>query len=286
MKLLSLNAHSLIDFNSQNQVCALADFIEKERPHIICLQEVNQPIDATVRDKISRPPLPTRADGVSSVPYKSGNFLLLLADALASKNISYDFCWLPIKIGYGKYDEGLAILSVFPMSNVQAHLISKTNDYADFRRRMCIFAQIEALGITVCNLHTSRFDDRDEPFVYQWENIKKHCPSGTHILLGDFNCPDTEKGGGYDKIISDGYYDLYRLASSRVGYATVKGDIDGWKDGKESPDKRIDFIFSSRPFPYDRISFKTVFCGNGQPQISDHFGIFAQISGKQNKKEI
>ena len=286
MKLLSLNTHSLIDFNVQNQVCVLADFIENERPDVICLQEVNQPIDAPVCNKLIRPPLSTMADGVSSVPHKNGNFLLLLADALAAKNISYDFCWLPIKIGYGKYDEGLAILSVFPMSNIQAHLISKTNDYADFRRRMCIFAQIEALGITICNLHTSRFDDRDEPFVYQWENIKKHCPSGTHILLGDFNCPDTERGGGYDKIISDGYYDLYRLASSKEGYATVKGKIDGWSDGNKDPDKRIDFMFSNHPLTQHRISFKTVFDGKSQPRISDHLGIFAQITSKQNKKEI
>ena len=286
MKLLSLNTHSLIDFDAQEQVCVLVDFIENERPDLICLQEVNQPINAPISDEISRPPLPTMADGVSSVPYKKGNFLLLLAEALASKNISYDFCWLPIKIGYEKYDEGLAILSAYPMSSIQGHLISKTNSYADFRRRMCLFARIDALGITVCNLHTSRFDDELEPFSYQWENIKKYCPSGAHMLFGDFNCPDTESGGGYDKIISDGYYDLYRLASKRIGYTTVKGNIDGWKDGKESLDKRIDFMFSSRPLTHNRISFKTVFNGCDLPQISDHFGIFAEISSKPNKKEI
>ena len=286
MKLLSLNTHSLIDFDAQEQVRVLADFIENERPDVICLQEVNQPIDAPISDEISRPPLPTMADRVSFVPYKNGNFLLLLAEALASKNITYDFCWLPIKIGYAKYDEGLAILSKHPMSRIQGHLISKTDSYSDFRRRMCLFARIDALGITVCNLHTSRFDDKLEPFAYQWENIKNHCPSDTHMLLGDFNCPDTERGGGYDQIISDGYYDLYRLASKRIGYATVKGEIDGWKDGKESSDKRIDFMFSSSPFPADRISFRTIFNGCDLPQISDHFGIFAEISSKPNKKEI
>ena len=61
MKLLSLNAHSLISLDAKKQVRALADFIEKERPDVICLQEVNQPIDAPVCNKLSRPPLPTRA---------------------------------------------------------------------------------------------------------------------------------------------------------------------------------------------------------------------------------
>ena len=148
---------------------------------------------------------------------------------------------------------------------------------------MCLIARIDALGITVCNTHTSRFDDADEPFIYQWENIKNCCPKDKHIIVGDFNCPAEEKRGGYVKILDDGYFDLYRLARSRTGYATVKGEIDGWRDEKKYDGMRIDFMFSNQPFPNDRIDFRTILTGEDLPTVSDHFGIYAKISKIKEK---
>ena len=283
MKILSLNTHSLVDTDAYQSADVLASFIEAERPDVICLQEVNQPREAPLADTLRRPPIPTKSDEIFFVPYKMGNFLLTLLDMLSLRGIDYNACWLPIKIGYGRYDEGLALLSFYPLCDIRGHLISKTNSYESFRRRMCLMARIDALGVTVCNIHTSRFDDDDEPFLRQWTNIKKHCPSDRHIIAGDFNCPAEEKCGGYAKILEDGYFDLYRLARSKVGYATVKGNIDGWQDGKKDNDSRIDFIFSSAPFPGKRIEFRTVLNGTDLPAISDHFGIYAKIS---NSKEI
>lgn len=278
MKIFSLNTHSLVDSNAEQSISTLASFIEVERPDVICLQEVNQPREAPLADTTRRSPLPAKADDVFFVPYREGNFLLLLSDMLSSKGINYNTCWLPIKIGYGRYDEGLALLSFYPLSNIRGHLISKTNRYENFRRRMCLIAGIDALGITVCNTHTSRFDDDDEPFIYQWEQIKSFCHGDRHIIAGDFNCPADQKRGGYEKILDDGYFDLYRLARSRIGYATVKGEIDGWRDGKRYDGMRIDFMFSNRPFPNHRIEFRTVLTGECLPTVSDHFGIYAKIS--------
>ena len=114
MKILSLNTHSLVDSNEEHSIHTLASFIEAERPDIICLQEVNQPRGLPLADTTRRSPLPTKADDVFFVPYREGNFLLLLLDELFAKGINYNACWLPIKIGYEKFDEGLALLSFYP----------------------------------------------------------------------------------------------------------------------------------------------------------------------------
>ena len=87
------------------------------------------------------------------------------------------------------------------------------------------------------------------------------------------------EGEGYDSIISSNWYDTYTLAKNKdMGY-TVTGSIDGWRDKKFSfQSKRIDYIFTNKKT--DISSSYTVFNGENEQIISDHFGILLSYERK------
>ncbi len=80
--------------------------------------------------------------------------------------------WLPIKIGYGKYDEGLAILSRSPIIDTDNVLISKCNDYSYWKTRRIIGIKNE-LG-WFYSVHMGWWNDEEEPFNEQWNNLNNH----------------------------------------------------------------------------------------------------------------
>ena len=277
MKLFTLNTHSLSGDDPQKNVATLAEFLADETPHVIALQEVNQIADEVAAAFDSFPLAPVT--GSPDVPIKKGNFLMTLSGLLSDMGIYYHMCYLPVKRGYGIFDEGLALLSTKTITNARCIPLGGCNDYGDWRTRAALLCEIPDLGITVCNLHTSRADDKDSSFLYEWERLKKNLPQKHRIfLMGDFNCPAHLCGGGYEKIISDGYFDMYRLASKPIGCATVNDSIDGWRDVAVSPDgMRIDFIFSNQRYENETVTYRSVLDGVCGEAVSDHFGITVEI---------
>ena len=111
MKLLTLNAHSLHEEKFPGQTEKLAEFLLREAPDLVALQEVNQSAVA--------PRLPAgRRRGftlcVGEVPLRTDNFAVALVETMKKRGTSYFYTWLPVKRGYGVFDEGLAFLSKGP----------------------------------------------------------------------------------------------------------------------------------------------------------------------------
>ena len=57
--------------------------------------------------------------------------------------IYYEWTWISAKTGYGKYDEGMALLSKKPIAQVQQFLTSKTDDYENWKTRRILGIQPE-----------------------------------------------------------------------------------------------------------------------------------------------
>lgn len=283
MKLLTLNTHSLADGDGQKEIKLLCDFIAKELPDVIALQEVNQSTlqkDADI-DHISK--LYRAAATARPVRLKKDNFVLRLVWELALIGEKYYFSWLPIKVGYGRFDEGLAILAREPIYTALGFYISKITDYENHKTRMALLVTFENSNVSICNIHASRSDDPDEPFYDQWKRLIPQISAEKRvILMGDFNNPADERGGGYDRIIESGFYDMYELAISRRGKDTVCGAIDGWRDvGELGEGQRIDFILADF-VPDGRIFYRTVLDGKDGEVISDHFGVLVEIDERFN----
>ena len=212
-----------------------------------------------------------------------GNMVLLKADnhaaavarMLADRGVHYHWCWLPAKIGYDRYDEGMAVFSRAPITAAENLLLSQINDYNNWKTR-------RALGICAGDVwyyavHMGWWKDEEEPFADQW-NILAAAAGAKPLafLLGDFNSEADVRGEGYDLILRSGWQDTYRLARQRDDGYTVVQAIDGWRDAPDAAaKKRIDQIWCSQTVPVH--SSRVVFGGKQEPQVSDHAGVLIEV---------
>ena len=269
MKLLTLNTHSLVGEDSARRGAALADALVEEAPDLIALQEVNQTRTASPVKKLPSGYVSCGAE----IPLRSDNYALFLARRLASAELFYHWCWLPVKVGYDRFDEGLAVLSRFPIDTPCVIPLSRVDSYADWRTRKALLLHGTDTDNWFCNLHTGWWGDAEEPFEEQFERLLAALPlNHTVFLMGDTNNPAELRGEGYDRMICAGFYDSFRLACQRYGEATVHAEADGWRGRAVGRDLfRVDQIFCNR-----RISvplYRTVFDGRDLPVVSDHFGV-------------
>ena len=201
---------------------------------------------------------------------------------LHANNLSYYWTWLPVKLGYGKYDEGMAIFSRSPITAIDNFYISTFRDYNNWKTRQVLGVKIADCDDWFYTMHMGWWDDKDDPFSVQWERFKKQLSIKNHSyntwLLGDFNSPAEVRNEGYDLIKDSGFLDTYQLATTKDCGITVEGIIDGWRDKLEdanaSKGMRIDHIFSK-----EKVSVRSsnvVFNGQNEPVISDHFGIIIE----------
>lgn len=281
MKIMTLNTHSLQEENYQQKLEGFIERILKEQPDVIALQEVNQTIAAPKAPPHMHRGLMQLSHGV---PLREDNHAAVIAKRLHLAGIPCAWAWQPIKIGYGKYDEGLAIICLnHRIRHAEAFRISSVDDYANWKTR-------KVLGVQLCDrddwfytVHMGWWNDPQEPFRHQWKQLermlgekKKKAPVW---LLGDFNGPAEVRGESYDCIAKSGWNDTYLLAGERDDGMTVRGVIDGWRDKIAGPESlegmRIDQIWCSESAPV--LSSSVIFNGANGPVVSDHFGVMIQM---------
>lgn len=281
MKLITINTHSLIENNYSKKLEQFVDFIVRETPDLIAMQEVNQSTCAPTY--ASLPVFSPILDTPSII--REDNHALQVALHLLQKGISYYWTWLPVKLGYGKYDEGMAFFSKTPITDIDHFFISVFEDYQYWKTR-------QVLGIKIANckdwfytVHMGWWNDEEDLFKDQWKRFLKHLPITSPLsklwLLGDFNSPAEVRNEGYDLIEASGFYDTYQLAQQKDLGITVNGVIDGWRDKLDNPDAltgmRIDHIWCNQKTTV-RTS-NVIFNGITEPVISDHFGIMIETEG-------
>ena len=273
MRLMTLNTHSR-PASARHVAALLAQRMIQEQLDVVALQEVNQSRDADVVDQTWLANTGYCAPRGARLPVGSDNFALLVAEQLHGQG--YHWCYLPVKLGYQVYDEGLALLWRGEVQDFRALQLSRTRAYESWRRRM-------ALGIRLqqgwfYSVHFSRWEEEQDSFLAQWERMHAATrDTEPTFLMGDFNCPADECDQGYHRMLCDGWHDLFAKAAVRVGEATAVGEIDGWRDRGGASSRRIDYIMSNDGSL--RVSHaETIFDGTrGQVVISDHFGVLCEV---------
>lgn len=283
MKILTLNTHSLQETNYEEKLNVFMEFLLRERPDMIALQEVNQSADAAAAyDYCGMTMLPG-----CKIPLKADNHALRIACELRMKGLAVGWVWLPIKLGYGKYDEGVAIISPGgKIRNIDICTLSRIDDYRNWRTRKTLGIQIEGCKDWFYTMHMGWWQDEEEPFKDQWRVLNRHLAPVSRMhriwLMGDFNAPAEIRGQSYDWMAESGWRDTYHLAEEKDGGFTASGAIDGWRERISAPDKadgmRIDHIWCSQSVPvkYSRV----VFNGKNEPVVSDHFGLMIELKGE------
>lgn len=281
MKLMTINTHSIIEENYIGKTSIFIDEVAKLQPDIIAMQEANQTAEAA--RAVSGQALGRCSNNQESRPLKADNHAAKVAEALRKAGIEYNWTWLPMKLGYGKYDEGLAVFCRRPIAETNVILLSSNGDYASWRTRYALGIRPAGTEDWFYTVHLGWWDDEEEPFENQWRRletaVKEKNHQGKIFLMGDFNSPAQVSHEGYDLIKKSGWQDTYLLAQEKDAGNTVRGVIDGWR-GKLTQKQmlegmRIDHIWCSESIKvhYSR----TCFDGINEPVVSDHFGLLIDV---------
>lgn len=277
MKILTLNTRSLLDDDYQQKLGWFIEGILREMPDIIALQEVNQ---SASEEEIDVEMLEGQYPVPGCMRIRRDNHAAQVAWRLRQAGIECSWAWIPLKLGYGRFDEGVAILSLGrKIRCVDQFPVSKNSDYLNWRTRGVLGVQVEGLEDWFYTVHMGWWDDELERFLDQWKKLnclltsRRMC--GPVWLLGDFNSPDDHRGEGYDRVAACGWIDTYQTAREKGNGITVPGIIDGWED-KQLSGLRLDYVWCSRPIPI--LSSRTIFDGVNGPMVSDHFGVIVETS--------
>lgn len=274
MKVLTLNTHAWMEEDPELKLEQIADFMAEEDFRIVALQEINQTIEA---DEVADD-LFIKASGESHpVAIKEDNFAYLLVRLLKERGLTYYWSWTANHIGYGQYDEGVAILSKTPF-NSESILVSESTDYTNHLTRRVLKGTLELdeQEWVVFSCHYSWWlSPTGKPlFQHEWDETLHHIGKESkqiHLLMGDFNNESSvkEEGYAYMQETAPQLLDAYVEAEEKIGSATVLSAIDGWEG--HTDEKRIDYVFTD--YSGDIESYRVVFDGQEEPIVSDHFGV-------------
>lgn len=271
MKLLTLNCHSILEPDYPQKLLHFVECIAQWQPDVFALQEVNQ--------TAAELPLTSIPAGYSPcpgnpVPLRRDNHAAAVAKALEARGLRYFWSWLPAKIGYDRYDEGVALFSKRPIRQIDNLLLSKTTDYHNWKTRRSL--GILSDRVWYYSVHMGWWQDEEEPFSTQWQRFQSVVRSrGATFLLGDFNSDAAVRGEGYDLVTASGWQDTYLLAQQKDSGHTVEQQIDGWRDAPDADaKKRIDQIWCSEKLPIKTST--VVFNGKTGSPVSDHAGILIE----------
>jgi len=278
MKILTLNTHSLMEADNDRALQAFVRGVLETMPDVIALQEVNQRQAAAVADaSLLEGYVPVQTE----IPVRRDNYAAQAARLLREAGVEVSWTYLPVKLGYGCFDEGLAMLSLGRrIVYTESFLLSRSADYNNWKTRKVLGIQLEGCADWFYNVHMGWWEDEDEPFMVQWKIL--HCflttkPRYAPVwLMGDFNAPAEIRSEGYDHVADAGWYDTYVRAGERRGQITIPGGIDGWQGiSKVRHGARIDQVWCSMPVTVNAST--TVFDGENQPKVSDHYGVLVDI---------
>jgi len=279
MKVLTLNTHAWMEEDPYDKIEKIVDRIEEQTHRFVALQEINQSMDkARIED-----PFFIKAGGDDpKVDIKADNFALLIVKELRARGLEYYWSWTANHIGYDRYDEGVAILSLHPF-DAESILVSDCRDYTHHYTRRVLKASVKDASEdwAVLSCHYSWWEDGEgrQLFKQEWDktlSLLEDDKRTSLLVMGDFNNEASVKGEGYDRVQETAPYlaDSYIAAKDKIGEATVSSAIDGWNDHPD--EKRIDYIFTDKRKRVE--TYRVVFDGREGPLVSDHFGIEADIT--------
>lgn len=257
MNLLSLNVHAWLEENQDEKLEHLAETIIEKDYDVIALQEVNQTISAP---KVSG-------------ELGKDNYGLVLLDLLRQRGLTaYSYYWSISHIGYGIYDEGIAILTKYKVLEAEGFYTSKSQDIhaIDSRKIIRLKLEVNNRSLEVYSCHMNLPTSQRESQIDNLRRLVDHSHfSGLKIFMGDFNTDALGNPEDYQTILSQGLLDTYQLAKEKDSGVTVSKSIDGWKGQNQG--KRLDYVFVNQEVPVQ--SSRVIFDGENKPIVSDHFGL-------------
>jgi maltose 6'-phosphate phosphatase len=271
--ILTLNLHTYQEARQNEKLQMITDVIGKMDIDFIAFQECAQNKNTAISEGIIR----------------EDNMARIISQRLLEKyHVNYDFVWNWSHYGWTVWEEGVAVLSKYPITQSEDRYVSSNTSTASITSRKVIYASCQAPGgvFNIFSAHTHwRTSLTDEEQNYQVINIKSMvleketpAPDVCSIVCGDFNGNPTSDypwSEGYNTMMrkgeySDTFLEAYPDANQRPAqsiYYTVGGDLPG----------RIDYIFMKKNPRIRSADSQIIFTPGLVGMVSDHFGVLTKV---------
>ncbi len=283
LKVLTINLHSYQELKQEGDtpqqrivrnkpiLARVAQAINDLNADIVCLQEV-----AEWRGDVKNPDVAAFGQGKSN----AANIIKSLL------NSDYHLYMDWSHYAWDEWREGVAILSKTPFSVTESRFVSHSQSHQYWKSRNIVRIEtlIEPFGkINVFSAHTGWWNDKEEPFQYQFSNIAKwrdqlkiNNPESSTFICGDLNIKAGSEG--YQWItqnynVSDAYY---LVNPQGLTDATIGKGIDAI----DSKGDRIDYLLLDDDSHLKVKSAKRLFNKSDYGRVSDHLGVFFTLTKK------
>ncbi len=279
---LTLNMHTYQEENQSTKFDMIVETIAKMDIDILLLQECAQHQDS-----------PNVSEGN---PIRIDNMAYILSQKLKHEyQLDYYFVWDWAHYGWNVWEEGVAVLSKYPILDWESRYIStytsKSIGSWETISRMAIYASIDVpwFGrVNAFSVHLSwRVTETDEEQNNQIKRLKAFVAEKENLTSepvlsfvgGDFNgnpTSDPPWSEGYETMMVnnnyvDSYLEVYSDANfipSQRKHDTVKGDLPG----------RIDYIFmKENNQTYSVEASQIIFTPIVVGEVSDHYGVISKV---------
>ncbi|MFU8790008.1 MAG: endonuclease/exonuclease/phosphatase family protein [Methylobacter sp.] len=263
LKVLILNLHCYQEDRQDDKFSQIAKAIGELDADVVCLQEVAELWNDGAGDWAS-------------------NSARIINDRLPTPyHIHTDWSHL----GFGKYREGVAILSKYPLLKHDARYVSDSHDIYSIHSRKVVMAQINVPHIGPINVFSAHLSWWEDGFAGQfqrlceWAEAKQTAAIYGTLLCGDFNI--TAGSAGYHLVVDAHQYDDQYLAANEQGVfdKIFRVNDPHWQD-YPSDDYRIDYIFLNKTSELQVISARVLFTEQDYGRVSDHCGYFMVFEPK------
>ncbi|MCE7736998.1 MAG: hypothetical protein GPJ54_19085 [Candidatus Heimdallarchaeota archaeon] len=271
---LTLNLHTYQESNQDEKINMIVDVIGNLEIDLIAFQEAAQ----------------YKESNTLYSDIKADNIVYIIAERLKTQfNMTYYFEWDWSHYGWQVWEEGVAILSKYPINHSSSLYVSSATSTSNIQSRKIISSQVTIPNIGDINLisaHLSwRLSETSEEQNNQIKSTKNHVTdfensfSGYSIVAGDFNgnpVDDPPWNEGYNTMIQGGYYvDSYLEVVPNANtkprdaiHDTVKGTFPG----------RIDYIFRKNVTQIRSLASQIIFTPDVVGLVSDHYGVITKFS--------
>lgn len=255
---LTLNLHTYQEKDQKNKFNVIVDFVDSEDLDVICFQECAQH---------------KRSKFVSENNHiREDNMAYIILKKLSQRRKNYYYCWDWAHYSCRVWEEGVAIVSRYPLTGIESRYVSSSKSKTDpLGSRKALFAQTCIPNIGKLNIFSVHLSWESKGLLNQIAHLisfvteKEDEDVGGTVICGDFN--DEPTGKGYKQMVDAGFIDSYRSANPEE--ISEKTTID---------DKRIDYIFFKSEEGFLMVSeSQVVFNGYNQRIVSDHYGVVTKF---------
>lgn len=262
MKILSLNLCNDPKLDNNLKYHLISDFIIEENIDIVILQEVFQ----------------SQSEDIAYENVRFYNKALLIQNIMGQKGgRKYHEKIHMFKTCWDIYDEGLAVISKYPIVKSFTKTISNITDYENYKKRDMLNVVVDHFGklISISNLHLG-WTDKTENWQDQFDKAISAINESTRkeridcsIIAGDFNISSDSPEFKY--IESLGYKDL--LIKYNINFKNKATFKELSKDQTNLKNGHIDYIITKNDL---HVSEGKLVLDNDL--VGDHKGILINIS--------